>query len=179
MSINIDEALEIVEKAGYTVVRDRDLRDYYAKNEKRLSNLLRKAKAGDWIAAEALLKAVTTSDHIHYSRSLSEFIKYITLQLLTRKAFTKARSGKQRIKNPILSALIETNARKDYELQYRKEAFQSRFNIHWENGTQDAFGDLERGESKRSRLLKILAPGENRDSHELSRWIHNNEKNRE
>ncbi len=183
---DVDEALRVVEAAGYTVTDDRFLATYYAKQENRLSRLLGRAKNGDWLAAEELLKKMMVSGHIPYSRPLSEFAELIAMQLLSRKPLTAARKGK-RIPNPLLAALLGADSRKDYVLQEKKHQLRNRFDAHWENGTQEQF-DLLQGQSKRRALIEYLAESENIPSENipsdkladrLDQWLRSGEKNME
>lgn len=172
---DLDEALRLVEAAGYTVTDDRVLTAYYVKQENRLSRLLGRAKNGDWRAAEQLLKMMRAPGHIPYSRPLSEFAELIAVQLLSRKPMTSARTGK-RVPNPLLAALLGTDSRKDYVLQEKKHQLRMLFDAHWENGTQEQL-TLSKGQSKRSALIEYLAESENIPIERLDQWLRSFEKN--
>lgn len=174
---NLDEALRIVEAAGYTVTDDRILVAYYAKRADRLSHLLARAKSGDWLAAEEMLKMMMAPGHIPYSGPLSEFVELIAVRLLSRKPLTSARNGK-RVPNPLLAALLGTDSRKDYALLKRKLEFKRRFNVHWENGTQGCL-DTPRGQSARRALIEYLAMGEGIPADRLEQWLRSCDKNME
>ncbi|MHB0973342.1 MAG: hypothetical protein ACYC0P_03770 [Thiobacillus sp.] len=174
---DLGEALRLVEAAGYTVTDDRVLTAYYAKRADRLSRLLARAKSGDWLAAEEMLKLMMAPGHIPYSGPLSEFTELIAMLLLSRKPLTSARNGK-RVPNPLLAALLGTDSRKDYALLKRKLEFRRRFDAHWENGTQEQF-DLSQGQSKRRALIEYLAKSENIPSDRLDQWLRSCGKNME
>lgn len=86
---NLDEALRLVDAAGYTVTDDRRLVEYYAKHENRLSRLLSRAKDGDQQAANQLLKMMSAPGHIPYSRPLSEFAELIAIKARGWDAMTE------------------------------------------------------------------------------------------
>ena len=174
---DLDEALRLVDAAGYTVTDDRRLVEYYAKHENRLSRLLGRAKNRDWLAAEQLLKMMMVTGHIPYSRPLSEFAELIAVQLLSRKPLTSARNGK-RVPNPLLAALLGTDSRKDYALLEKKRKLRMLFNAHWENRTQDCFNRAH-GQSARSVLIEYLAKSENIPPESLDKWLRSFEKNME
>lgn len=167
--MQLDEALRLVEAAGYTVTDDRILVAYYSKRADRLSRLLARAKSGDWLAAEEMLKLMMAPGHIPYSGPLSEFVELIAVQLLSRKPLTSARKGK-RVPNPLLAALLGTDSRKDYALLKRKLEFKRRFNVHWENRTQDCLATTK-GQSARRALIEYLVMGEKISADSLEQWL--------
>ncbi|MHB1351987.1 MAG: hypothetical protein ACYC5S_07220 [Thiobacillus sp.] len=86
---DLDEALRLVDAAGYTVTDDRRLVEYYAKHENRLSSLLGRAKNGDQQAANQLLKMMSAPGHIPYSRPLSEFAELLAIKARGWDAMTQ------------------------------------------------------------------------------------------
>ncbi|MDO9234269.1 MAG: hypothetical protein Q7U15_12355 [Methylotenera sp.] len=162
--VNIDEALRIVEAAGYTVTDDKRLHDYYAKQNDRLNTLLDRANKGDWVAAENLLKSVSIAPmHICYSTPLMDFMVLITKSLLSRKAITSARKSNKRLKNPLLAAALGTDSRKDYQLTQRKRQLKIRHDAHVDNGTKLIIKPLE--------LNDFLAKSEGITVEQYNKWL--------
>lgn len=87
---DLDEALRLVDAAGYTVTDDRRLVEYYAKHENRLSRLLARAKGGDQKAVNQLMRTMgARPGHIPYSRPLSEFALLMAAQARGWDAMTQ------------------------------------------------------------------------------------------
>ncbi|WP_124704090.1 hypothetical protein [Sulfuriferula multivorans] len=157
----IEDALRIVEAAGFTVIDDRQTSAYYRQHEPRLEALLERAKEGDPLAAEKLLSYLELRPrHIAYSASLTKFMVFIIGALLSKRTITTATKPSKRLKNPLLSAVLRTDSRKDYYLDDRKRRLKNLVNTHKETETAKQF-DRVRGKSQNDQLIEFIANTEN------------------
>jgi len=168
----IEEALRIVENAGFTVIDDRRLRAYYKQHETRLEVLVSRAIAGDPFAGEELLRRYIGSRpvHIAYSASLIKFMGFISSALLSRRAITTATKPSKRLNNPLLAAVLKTNSRKDYVLADRKRQLKALFDIHISHGNHKYF-IRGKGVSEKDALIEDIASRENLTKEQLKKYL--------
>lgn len=169
----IEEALRIVEAAGFTVIDDRQTRAYYRQHEPRLEALLERAKDGDPLAAEKLFSYLEIHPgHIAYSASLMKFMVFIIGALLSKRKITTATTPSKRLKNPLLAAVLKTDSRKDYDLADRKRRLKNLVNAHKETETAKQFDHVQ-GKSQNDQLIEFIAKIENLPPDLLKKYISN------
>ncbi len=170
----LEEALQTVEEAGYTVIDDRRMHTYYLRHETRLKTLLMQAQNGTPLAAKKLLCHINVNPtSITYSNSLTMFVQIIVSALLSEKPITTATKLSKRIKNPLLAAVLKTDSRTDYPLAEYKQKLQRRVAIQRESNNQENFNAVK-WQSKRDALLEYIATTENLTLSKLKKYITQN-----
>lgn len=159
--MEIEEALKIVEGAGFTVIDDRRLRAYYKLQELRLEALVNRAIAGDTVAGEDLLRHIgNRPDLIAYSASLIKFMGFIVGALLSRKKITTTKNPSKRLKNPLLVSVLKTDGRNNYEEDDFARKLKALFDNHKNLGNHECF-ETQQGVSKIEALIEHMALAEN------------------
>lgn len=173
--MNLDEALDMVEAAGYTVTDDRRLVDHYQRQEKIFRTLLKRATKGDWTAAEYLIKRIRGyTTHLPYSPSLSEFVDLLMCRILSERGITTQRKPGKRIKYPILTAMLG-DARTNYTYRNRvrhlQESIQSYRRELDPKYLEVLLGERKYGDTQYRDLVAWVAKHEGFKSVEINKLI--------
>lgn len=157
---DLDEAIAIVEAAGYTVTNERMLLAYYQSREKHNRILFRRAEKGDWLAAESLIQHSTRALHRLHSPALQDFVLLVLSRALSKRPMSSARTPAKRLKYPLLAALLGSG-RKDFvrleQARRLKNALQAYSKELTDHDLKLILGKtLQGGGSKRDALIKWL-----------------------
>ena len=173
---NLEEALRIVEDAGFTVVDDRRLVEHYHRRERYFRTLLRRSSKGDWLAASVLIKHIRgCATHLPYSPALRDFVDLLMRLALSQKTITTKREVSKRIKYPMLAALLGTDSRTDYVLRERKRGLFREFQAYMETGAQHdvkrILGHTKQGQKERTALFEWLSLSDGAPATRIEKWI--------